>query len=98
MWNNCLSKLENELPAQEFNTWIRPLQAIETNNQIKLLAPNQFVLDWVKEHFFSKIKSTINDFSNSEIQLILTIGSKSTVTSSNHSEIKTHNKTKKTNT
>ncbi|MCK5354230.1 MAG: ATP-binding protein, partial [Methyloprofundus sp.] len=81
MWNNCLSKLENELPSQEFNTWIRPLQAIENNNQIKLLAPNQFVLDWVKEHFLNQIETTINDFSNGEILLVLAIGSKTTTTS-----------------
>lgn len=76
MWDNCLTKLESELPAQEFNTWIRPLQAVENNKQIKLLAPNQFVLDWIKEHFLAQIKKSIQVFSGGELDVVLVIGSK----------------------
>lgn len=75
-WNNCLSKLENEISSSDFSTWIRPLQAIESDGQIKLLAPNRFVLDWVKQHHFAKIEETIHDFSNGSLSLILEIGSK----------------------
>lgn len=76
IWNNCLSKLENEIPSSEFNTWIRPLQAIENEGQLKLLAPNRFVMDWVKERFFAKIEELINEFSNGTLDLVLEIGSK----------------------
>ncbi|MGR9086777.1 MAG: DnaA ATPase domain-containing protein, partial [Gammaproteobacteria bacterium] len=76
IWNNCLSKLENEIPGTDFSTWIRPLQAIEDEGQIKLLAPNRFVLDWVKEHFFTKIEETIHEFSNGSLKLNLEIGTK----------------------
>ncbi|MGZ8959756.1 MAG: DnaA N-terminal domain-containing protein, partial [Methylosarcina sp.] len=38
IWNNCLSKLENEISSSDFSTWIRPLQAIESDGQLKLLA------------------------------------------------------------
>ncbi|MCL7421474.1 MAG: chromosomal replication initiator protein DnaA [Methylobacter sp.] len=76
IWNNCLSKLENEISSSDFSTWIRPLQAIESDGQIKLLAPNRFVLDWVKQHHFAKIEETIHEFSNGELGLILEIGSK----------------------
>jgi chromosomal replication initiator protein len=78
IWNNCLSKLENEISGSDFSTWIRPLQAIETDEQIKLLAPNRFVLDWVKEHHFAKIEETIHEFSNGTLNLSLEIGSKTT--------------------
>jgi chromosomal replication initiator protein len=76
IWNNCLSKLENEISSSEFNTWIRPLQVVENEGQLKLLAPNRFVMDWVKERFFAKIEELINEFSNGSLDLVLEIGSK----------------------
>ncbi len=82
IWNNCLSKLENEIPDSDFSTWIRPLQVLESNEQIKLLAPNRFVLDWVKEHYFTRITDTIDEFSNGTLLVNLEIGSKNALTSS----------------
>ena len=79
IWNNCLAKLENEIPSSDFSTWIRPLQAVESNGQIKLLAPNRFVLDWVKQHHFAKLEEAIHEFSNGGLSLRLEIGSKNTV-------------------
>ena len=79
IWDNCLTKLENEIASSDFSTWIRPLQAIESNGKIKLLAPNRFVLDWVKQHYFTKIDQSINDISNGSLELIFEIGSKKTV-------------------
>lgn len=75
-WDNCLIKLENEIPSGDFSTWIRPLQALETDNQIKLLAPNRFVLDWVKQHYFSKIEQSIQAFSNGNLVVSLDIGTR----------------------
>ncbi|MGD7035010.1 chromosomal replication initiator protein DnaA [Methylotuvimicrobium buryatense] len=79
LWNNCLAKLENEISSSEFSTWIRPLQAIETDGQIKLLAPNRFVLDWVKEHHFAKLEEAIQQLSNGSLSLQLDIGSKKAI-------------------
>ncbi len=76
IWDNCLIKLENEIPSADYSTWIRPLQALEVENQIKLLAPNRFVLDWVKQHYFSKIEQSIQEFSNGALVLSLEIGTK----------------------
>jgi len=76
MWSNCLQRLEQELSDQQLNTWIRPLQVIEENNQIKLLAPNRFVQDWVKKNFHEKIQSILLDLdTNQSIQLNIEIGS-----------------------
>lgn len=88
IWNNCLTKLEAEIASSDFSTWIRPLQAIESDGQIKLLAPNRFVLDWVKQHFFVKIKESIHEFSNGTCELSLEIGSKKTITPTVLSSIK----------
>ncbi|MDP2904544.1 MAG: chromosomal replication initiator protein DnaA [Methylovulum sp.] len=76
IWDNCLAKLENEISNADFSTWIRPLQAIESEGHIKLLAPNRFVLDWVKQRHFAKIEETIHEFSNGALTLTLEIGSK----------------------
>ena len=76
MWSNCLHRLEQELSDQQLNTWIRPLQVIEDNNQIKLLAPNRFVQDWVKQNFHEKIQSILLDLdAEQSIQLNIEIGS-----------------------
>jgi len=78
IWDNCLAKLENDIASTDFSTWIRPLQAMEnkSDGKIKLLAPNRFVLDWVKEHYLAKIEATVHEFSNGKINLDLEIGSK----------------------
>ena len=76
MWSNCLQRLEQELTDQQLNTWIRPLQVVEENNQIKLLAPNRFVQDWVKQNFQDNIQSILVDLDPDQaIQLFIEIGS-----------------------
>ncbi len=56
-WPTCLSRFEQELSAQQFNTWIKPLTTEVGENAIRVLAPNKFVQQWVKERFLSKIES-----------------------------------------
>ena len=57
LWGQCLSQLEDELPEQQFNTWLRPLQARITSDSLTLLAPNRFVLDSVKQKYYERISS-----------------------------------------
>ena len=59
VWQKCLDRLQGEFPPQQFNTWIRPLQAELNGEQLTLLAPNRFVVDWVEQHFFEKIKEIV---------------------------------------
>jgi chromosomal replication initiator protein len=61
LWKKCLERLESELPEQQFNTWIRPLHAVAEDNCLRLLAPNRFVLDWVRENLFDKIHQAVQD-------------------------------------
>jgi len=77
LWEKCLDCLQDEFPSQQFNTWIRPLQVEEANGSLTLFAPNRFVLDWIQEKFFERIKELIHQFSHPEPPLIsLEIGSK----------------------
>ncbi len=77
IWEKCLSALESEFPSQQFNTWIRPLQAEYANGKLTLLAPNRFVLDWIVERFLTRIKELANHFNESpdEVAVSLEIGS-----------------------
>ncbi len=76
LWQKCLVRLEHELPEQQFNTWIRPLHAIENGENLRLLAPNQFVLDWVKKHHFDTISQALHEIGpHSDTCLQLDIGS-----------------------
>lgn len=74
MWNYCLNRLQSELPEQQFNTWIRPLHAIEDDKKLRLLAPNRFVQDWVEEHFMAQIREIIV-LENTDLKVSLEIGS-----------------------
>jgi len=58
-WNRCLEQLRAELPEQEFNTWIRPLQAVEDAGGLRLLAPNRFVVDWVSKNCLPQINELL---------------------------------------
>ena len=59
LWNQCLKTLELELSEQQFNTWIRPLQAESSTAGLRLLAPNHFVVDWVQEHCMKQISAVV---------------------------------------
>ena len=78
LWTNCLQRLEQELSDQQLNTWIRPLQVREDTKQLTLLAPNRFVLDWVKQNFRDKIEDILLEVSrDDDVNLLLEIGTQS---------------------
>src|SRR5256885_7354494 len=56
-----MGALETELPEQQFNTWVRPLQAMEGNGALKLLAPNRFVVDWINANLLPRIGELLRD-------------------------------------
>ena len=80
-WKFCLDRLAGELPPEQFNTWIRPLQAIEDNNELRLLAPNRFVLDWVNEKYLPRIDELLRSGEqDGKLALSLEVGSQKKVT------------------
>src|SRR3982750_4916747 len=75
LWDACLRRLEQELPAQQFNTWIRPL-APETDapdDTLVLAAPNRFVLELVRERFATRIERLAAEASGRECGLRLVL-------------------------
>src|SRR6185295_12284973 len=75
LWDACLRRLEQELPAQQFNTWIRPLapEAGATSDILVLAAPNRFVLELVRERFAARIERLAAETSghNCGVRLVL---------------------------
>jgi len=78
LWQKCLDRLEEELPSQQFNMWIRPLQVEFDQNCLRLLAPNRFVLDWVNDKFIGRVTELLDELSSNgeSINIVLDIGTK----------------------
>jgi chromosomal replication initiator protein len=69
--------LESELPEQQFNTWVRPLQAIERNGELRLLAPNRYVIEWLGQNSLPRIKELIRAFAADPApELVLDVGTR----------------------
>ncbi len=60
LWHQCLRHLESEVPEQQFNTWVRPLQAVERDGELQLLAPNRFVVSWIEKNLFGRIEELVS--------------------------------------
>jgi len=76
IWQQCISCLEGEISEQQLNTWILPLQVEQDLNTLKLLAPNRFVMDWVRKHFLERIRELVTSLDDSKlISVSLAIGS-----------------------
>ena len=73
IWESCLSRLEDELSSQQFNTWIRPLQATGDGANVKLLAPNRYIKDYVNTQFLNRIRELLTE--NGSVLAELGIGS-----------------------
>jgi chromosomal replication initiator protein len=75
-WSICLDRFEQELPAQQFNTWIKGLR-LENNGaepaSFRLVAPNRFVMQWVRERYLAQIEALGLEFFSIPIQLDLAV-------------------------
>ncbi|RYZ99077.1 MAG: chromosomal replication initiator protein DnaA, partial [Moraxellaceae bacterium] len=79
VWKLCASSLQDELPSQQFNTWIKPLQIDEaaSPNELRLLAPNRFISNWVEEKFLVRIKELVGHFQeNNNLAVVIAVGAK----------------------
>ena len=70
LWDQCLGRLEEELPSQQFNTWIKPLKLDPLpSSSIVLLAPNRFIRDWVLDKFLSRITEIYQQLSSTRCEI-----------------------------
>jgi chromosomal replication initiator protein len=76
-WQQCLTRLEQDLPAQIFSTWVKPLTFLswtESELTLRLAAPNRTKLDWVKNQFASRIESLVNEFFHPRAKVLFELG------------------------
>lgn len=78
IWQQCSQLLQQELSAQEFNTWIRPLQAELNGDLFILYAPNRFVSNWIHDHYQKKIETLLSSLGHIDCQVELKVGNLST--------------------
>lgn len=77
LWQQCVDLLRDELPSQQFNTWIRPLQVEAEGDELRVYAPNRFVLDWVNEKYLGRLLELLGERGEGQLPaLSLLIGSK----------------------
>jgi chromosomal replication initiator protein len=77
VWKLCASSLQDELPSQQFNTWIKPLQidAATSAHELHLIAPNRFISNWVQEKFLGRIKELVASFqAGVPITVVISVG------------------------
>jgi chromosomal replication initiator protein len=79
-WNSCLNQFEQELSPQQFNTWIRPLRLEgedAPNEGLCLVAPNGFILKWVKERYLGRIEELGKRYFPTPVSISLSVGLRS---------------------
>ncbi len=86
-WSACLSRFEKELPAQQYNTWIKTLRLENdaespgsTPTSLRLIAPNRFVLQWVRERYLEQIETLSRQFFPEPVSISLGLGETSAPT------------------
>jgi len=78
VWNRCVRQLRSDLSEQQFNTWIRPLQVVEDELTLKLLAPNRFVVDWINDNCMDKITALAGEDGAPRFDISVEVGSRPT--------------------
>ena len=62
IWQQCVNYLQDELPSQQFNTWIRPLKVnTDVSDVIHLSAPNRYIKDWVSDKYMERINELVSE-------------------------------------
>jgi chromosomal replication initiator protein len=77
VWDRCLDRLQDELSSQQFNTWIRPLQASEKDGRLRILAPNRYVKNQVQDAYLVRIHELLGQLAEplDQMEVLLDVGS-----------------------
>jgi chromosomal replication initiator protein len=78
-WTHCLRHFEKAVPAQQYKTWIQPLNARLEGETVRIAAPNRFVLEWVKDKYLEEIRRLSSEFLRKDIDVTLSLSDSSTV-------------------
>jgi chromosomal replication initiator protein len=81
LWQSCIDQLAQELPEQQFNTWIKPLQAQvqEDFSKVTIYVANRFKLDWIRAQYSSRISNMLEKLYGQPVQVELAITPRETI-------------------
>ena len=81
LWQACVDQLAQEMPEQQFNTWIRPLQAVVAPDysKVTLLVGNRFKLDWIRTQYATRIGAALERINGQSVQLELALAPKESI-------------------
>jgi len=88
LWQTCIDQLAQELPEQQFNTWIKPLQArvSEDFSKVSVVVGNRFKLDWIRAQYASRIAALLTQLYGQDVQLDFVLAPKEAPTRSAFSQ------------
>ncbi len=72
-WLTCLGRFQQELPHQQFNTWIKPLRVENDGEAFHIIAPNRFVMQWIKDRFLNRIEAMGEEYFSKPVSLVLSL-------------------------
>ena len=73
-WQTSLQHLERELPPEDFNTWVRPLQVRGSKGRTVLLAPNEYIRDYIALHYLERIRDIFEHLGSTRESVVVEIG------------------------
>ena len=83
-WEQCLGRFQGELPASQFNTWIKPLRLEARGEALHLVAPNRFVLQWIKDRFLTRIETMGAEYFDRPVLFVLSLEEKANGANTNY--------------
>jgi chromosomal replication initiator protein len=93
VWQECVNRLRDELPSQQFNTWIRPLQASADDQLLTLFAPNRFIKDFVADKYSERIYELVQELQPEKLlDVVLEIGAVNTAKEPESTPLRTEQK------
>ena len=75
-WRFCLARFEKELPPQQYRTWIKPLRPQADGERLTLVAPNRFVLQWIRDKFLARIEQLAREHFQRDVEVQLVLAEK----------------------
>ncbi|MCY7304721.1 MAG: chromosomal replication initiator protein DnaA [Rhodoferax sp.] len=89
LWHTCIDQLAQEMPEQQFNTWIRPLTAVVSDDfsKVTLLVGNRFKLDWIRTQYGSRIAAKLDKIYGQAIHLELALAPRETIARQSFNQI-----------
>jgi chromosomal replication initiator protein len=93
IWNKCLKRLESELAINDINIWLKPLQVIETDKSLTLIAPNDIIIDKINADYYDLIQLAVKEISNQPYTINISLPKQSIASVANNSSLNNTNET-----